>query len=593
MINKLLNYGDNYNIEDIKKEDNKNIIYLKSKNTSCKCPKCNIMSNEVHSTYIRKIQDTPIQNIETWLVVNVYEYECLNEICEVKTFNETLPFARKNKVMTDNLIQLILSISIFMSSSATSLILSFLGVKISADTIDRIIHKIKIVDNPDVEAIGIDDVAIRKGQNYATAIYDLNDHHLIALLEGRDADNVKDWLKEHKKIKIVARDRASAYASAISEVLPNCIQVADRFHLFQNLIEYLKDIFYKDIPEKIYIQNNQIVEEKDIKKIPLKNEINKIELENLDYDNSLLYDKNNDPIYFNNKLLNENSKVSQKLQQKRIEKMGKIKLMRERYNEVQCYKTVMNEFNVSRNALKKYVKMTNYEVEQIANVNEHKCGRVLDGFINMIYKMLLDKVPSEYIIEYVFRKGYQGTRGTLNGYIVSLIKNNNLHCYDCSKILFEKYKYPDDVIIITRYELLKYILTINENKINENIDKHISIITEKYPIIKEIKNIFSEFHKVIFGKNTDEIDIFIEKYSTCITSFCNGIKKDIAPVKNAISNEINSGFVEGNNNKFKLIKRIVYGKQKLVNLFKKSYLCFLSTLDEFSIKEIVNQVLEN
>ena len=87
--------------------------------------------------------------------------------------------------------------------------------------------------------------------------------------------------------------------------------------------------------------------------------------------------------------------------------------------------------------------------------------------------------------------------------------------------------------------------------------------------------------------------IYIELYKDKINSFCNGIKKDIAPVKNAISNEINSGFVEGNNNKFKLIKRIVYGKQKLVNLFKKSYLCFLSTLDNFSMQEIVNQVLEN
>ena len=139
MIEKVLNYGEDFHIEDIKKEDNKNVIYIKSNTSSCKCPKCKEISTEKHSTYKRKIQDTPIQNIETCLVVNAYEYKCSNKECEVTTFNESLPFARKNKVMTDNLIQLILSISIFMSSSATSLILSFLGVKVSADTIDRII----------------------------------------------------------------------------------------------------------------------------------------------------------------------------------------------------------------------------------------------------------------------------------------------------------------------------------------------------------------------------------------------------------------------------------------------------------------------
>lgn len=98
MINKLLNYGDNFNIENVEKIDNKNIIYLKSNTTSCKCPKCNIVSEKKHSTYFRKIQDTPIQNIETWLFVNAYEYKCLNNTCEVKTFNEVLPFAKKIKL---------------------------------------------------------------------------------------------------------------------------------------------------------------------------------------------------------------------------------------------------------------------------------------------------------------------------------------------------------------------------------------------------------------------------------------------------------------------------------------------------------------
>lgn len=593
MIERVLNYGDDYQIYDVQKSNSKIIINMKSKLKKCKCPKCNMVSDEIHSTYTRTIQDTPIQNSETWLKITVSEFQCDNQDCIVSTFNEVLPFVRKNKVMTDSLVQFILAISIFMSSTSTSLILSFLGVKASADTIDRIIHKIEIVDNPNVEAIGIDDVATRKGQNYATAIYDLNDHHLLALLDGRDAEVVKEWLNNHKKIKVVARDRASAYASAINEILPNCIQVADRFHLFQNLIENLKEIFHKDIPEKIFIKNNQIIEEKDIQKIIIKPPIDEAKLKELNYDNSIPRDKNNNVILFNQKLLNENSNISKKWQQKRTDKMNKIKEMRKRFKEVQCYKIVMDEFNVCRNALKKYIKMTETEVEQLVFTNEHKCERVLDNYINMIYKMLIDKIPLEYIIEYVLKNGYKGTRGTLKGYMLALIKNNNLSYYNCSTLLFEKYEYPDDILIITRFELLKYLLTIEEKKKNINIDENISIIKNEYPIVDVIHSIFSDFHNVIFGRNPDELDNFIEKYSSIITSFCNGIKKDIAPVKNAISNEINSGFVEGNNNKFKLIKRIVYGKQKLVNLFKKCYLCFLVTLDNFSITEIVNQVLEN
>lgn len=37
-----------------------------------------------------------------------------------------------------------------------------------------------------LKKIGIDDVSLRKGISYATAIYDLENHQLIALLKGRE-----------------------------------------------------------------------------------------------------------------------------------------------------------------------------------------------------------------------------------------------------------------------------------------------------------------------------------------------------------------------------------------------------------------------
>ncbi len=47
------------------------------------------------------------------------------------------------------------------------------------------------------------------------------------VLEGRGAKELKVWLKKHQKVKLVTRDRASAYASAINEILPDCVQVAE------------------------------------------------------------------------------------------------------------------------------------------------------------------------------------------------------------------------------------------------------------------------------------------------------------------------------------------------------------------------------
>ena len=128
---------------------------------------------------------------------------------------------------------------------------------------------------------------------------------------------------------------------------------------------------------------------------------------------------------------------------------------------------------------------------------------------------------------------------------------------------------------------------------NKDIENNIEMIVEKYPIVKDVQIIFKDFHDTMFSNDEGMLDRFLDTYKDKIPTFCNGIEKDIAAVKNAISSKISSGFVEGNNNKFKLIKRIVYGKLKLCNLFKKSYLSFLATLDEFSISELVNNILEN
>ncbi|WP_083461446.1 transposase [Cellulosilyticum ruminicola] len=73
-----------------------------------------------------------------------------------------------------------------------------------------------------------------------------------------------------------------------------------------------------------------------------------------------------------------------------------------------------------------------------------------------------------------------------------------------------------------------------------------------------------------------------------IKGFVEGIKKDIDPIKNAISHNLSSGLVEGNNNKFKLVKRILYGRSNLVNLFKlKCYVTFQLKSTNFSLQKLL------
>ena len=57
----------------------------------------------------------------------------------------------------------------------------------------------------------------------------------------------------YHKHKAVTRDRASAYASAIQEILPDALQIADRFHLQQNLLEAIRNTVNAVVPVNIKI----------------------------------------------------------------------------------------------------------------------------------------------------------------------------------------------------------------------------------------------------------------------------------------------------------------------------------------------------
>lgn len=296
---------NHYVYDHVENEDSLH-IYIKSREHGCYCPVCGKISHKLHATYRRKFQDTPIRCKQTFLHANVYKYDCENPECKCKVFMENLPFAKASQVRTDALNTLVLAVSMFLSNEGASKVLSLLGVQISNDTIQRLYDRIEFIDNPDVEEIGVDDVAIRKGQTYATAIYDLREHHLIALLDGRDGEPLKEWLKSHNKVRLVARDRASAYASAINEILPDCMQAADRFHLLQNLLEYMKDIFKEEMPAKLYIQNGKVSESAPDKILREKTPDHAI-LDSLHYDNTSPRDSDGNELFYDNKKHNLNS----------------------------------------------------------------------------------------------------------------------------------------------------------------------------------------------------------------------------------------------------------------------------------------------
>lgn len=98
------------------------------------------------------------------------------------------------------------------------------------------------MDLSGVTAIGVDEIAWRKGHTYATVVYQINQgrKRLLWVGEKRTAKTLLKffrWLGKERSaaIEFVASDMWKAYLKVIARKIPRAIHVLDRFHIMTHL----------------------------------------------------------------------------------------------------------------------------------------------------------------------------------------------------------------------------------------------------------------------------------------------------------------------------------------------------------------------
>jgi transposase len=207
------------------------------------CPSCSLESAHVHSLYQRTVADLPWAGVPVTLHLHVRRFLCRHPACPRATFSEPLPevvapSARRSVRLANE--QRLMGLQV--GGSVAARIAQRQGMPTSSTTILRLIRRTRLPERATPTLLGVDEWAYRKRLDFKTILVDLSTNRPLELLPDASAATFAAWLQAHPGVEVIARDRAGSFAEGARQGAPDAVQVADRFHLMQNLRTAIEEV---------------------------------------------------------------------------------------------------------------------------------------------------------------------------------------------------------------------------------------------------------------------------------------------------------------------------------------------------------------
>ncbi|HSH79847.1 MAG TPA: ISL3 family transposase [Herpetosiphonaceae bacterium] len=519
--------------------------------SALRCPHCHQAATRVHSRYVRTLADLPWAHLPVRLQLQVRTLFCGTPTCPRRIFTERLPslvapWARRTTRLADRQRHTGLAVG----GAAGARLNSHLAQPASRNTVLSLIRTTPESDHPTPRVLGVDDWSQRKGHSYRTILVDLERQRPIDLVPDREATSLIQWLAAHPGVEIICRDRAGAYAEGATNGAPTAIQVADRFHLLQNLHATL----------------TRVLEQHAATLTPQATTDPSTPLAGTDPS----ADAQPQPAAPVRVVPPEtpSAAIQEQAQQRRARRLARYEQVWQLRQAGWSGRAIAEQVGLNRNTVQKYLTAAAFPERHPRAPR----ASVLDPFKPYILQRWNEGCHTGTTLWHeVEQQGYRGKRSTVYSYISRLRRAQGLPGKRRSSVTAGTVVANAPRLATPRS--LAWAVVRRPDKRDQTDQQRIAAVCERHPVVAEAVALTEAFASFVRERRADQLDGWLEQASgsaaVAFRNFAASLRRDYAAVQAGMSLTWSSGQVEGQINRLKMIKRTMYGRAKLDLLRKR------------------------